>query len=154
MSEGAPISTSTGSSLEVGGVRGDLLEVGRVPQTESAPPEKVEGDAKEFDHVHRSLRWWNISGAIAHGVQAIIMVAASATVLTAYPAIPLYLRYQAFNTTTSTLYSTQRRIGSISLGYGAALFLFLSCVMHLYCVFVPWYRRDIARGIQPARWHE
>jgi len=153
MSEGAPISTSAGSSLEaVRAVGGDILESGRVPQPE---PEKQDlGVNSDYDHVHTNLKWWNVAGAIAHGVQSIIMVAASATVLTAYPAIPLFLRYQAFNQTTSTLYTTEKRIGAISLGYGSALFLFLSCVMHLYCVFVPWYRRDISKGIQPARWHE
>ena len=75
-SSGAPVSTSASNSITIGGVQGDLLEVGRAPQGE--PDEiKIEDLEHKFENEHKKLFWWNFSGAIAHGVQAIIMVAVS-----------------------------------------------------------------------------
>ena len=100
---------------------------------------------------HARLRRWNVAVGGLHAVQAALILA-----LASDAALPVTSSYM-----TGPPGSGQRTGGEVlfdlAFGPAVAAFLLLAAVDHLLMA-VPrvnaWYRRNLARGINPARWWE
>jgi len=105
-------------------------------------------DEKKF----KNLRRLNIIAACLHFVSGVVMVMVSNSTVQAVTGS--FLR---FDVATKTLAPYFHNLFDIRLGYLISSFLFLSALAHLL-ISLPgingWYNKNIAKGINPARWIE
>lgn len=105
-------------------------------------------DEKKF----KNLRRLNIIAACLHLVSGIVMVMVSNSTVQAVTG-----SFFRFDVATKTLAPYFRDLFDIRLGYLISSFLFLSALAHLL-ISLPginnWYNKNIAKGINPARWIE
>jgi len=105
-------------------------------------------DEKKF----KNLRRLNIIAACLHFISGIGMVIASNDTVQAITG-----SFFRFDVATKTLVPQLRDLFDLRLGYVIASFLFLSSLAHLL-ISLPgingWYNKNIAKGINPARWIE
>ena len=103
----------------------------------------------------RSLHRWNLALAGLHALQGGVILALSFTkdpVVTA-PVVSSFLR---FDTATKALVPAQRSLFDLPIGPAVAAFFLLSAIAHFAVAFPArgWYERNLARGMNPARWIE
>lgn len=100
----------------------------------------------------KNLRKWNIAMAILHFVQGVVMLIVSSGFKLPVNSSFLYFNKQAF-----ALEPQVKTIFELKIGPAVALFLFLSSLAHLL-VSLPkinnWYNKNLAQGINFARWVE
>jgi hypothetical protein len=103
----------------------------------------------------RSLVRWNGTLAVLHAIQAAVILAISFA-KDPVVAAPVVSSYLSFDTATSTLVPAQRTLFDLPIGPAVAVFFALSALAHLAVAFPArgWYQRNLARGINPARWIE
>jgi len=99
----------------------------------------------------KSLRTFNLVMAGLHFIQgvAVLILANNFT-------LPVTSSYLKFNLATQKLLPDVQTIFNLRIGYLVAVFFFLSALAHL-CVsvfFNDWYNRNLAKGINYARWIE
>jgi hypothetical protein len=98
----------------------------------------------------RSLRRWNTGVGLVHLVQAVVLVGISTDF-----AIPVVAAVQTGP--PGTALTVERVFFDLRFSFAIALFLGLAAVDHLLMAapgVVTWYKRNLKRGINPARWVE
>lgn len=105
---------------------------------------------RSFERYH--LRTWNLSMAVLHFIQGILMLRLSTSF-----SLPITTSFLHFNAMTQKLVPVMDTLTTIRIGPLVAAFLFLSALAHL-CVSLPriyrWYIANLKRGINLARWIE
>jgi len=100
----------------------------------------------------KNLRIFNLVMACLHFIQGILMLALSNEF-----ALPVTASFLKFNTATQQLVPETENLFELRIGPAVAVFLFLSAIAHLL-VSLPginnWYNRNLAKGINYARWIE
>lgn len=100
----------------------------------------------------KKLRTFNLVMACLHFVQGILML-----VLSNSFSLPVMSSFLKFNVATKSLMPNQEMLFNLRIGPMVAIFLFLSALAHLM-VSLPgindWYNRNLAKGINYARWIE
>ncbi len=106
---------------------------------------------KTDEEKYKILIRFNKVLALLHLAQAIAIVAISSDA-----AFQVTQAYQRFNPQTEALEPAIRSLFEIQLGYGVALFFFVSAIAHFYVAFIrpKKYKEDLAKGINKARWWE
>ncbi len=97
------------------------------------------------------LRRFNLLMAALHAAQGALMLALSSGF-----ALPVTTSFLHFDAATNRLVSDPRVLWDVRIGPLVAAFLFLSAAAHLAVGTVAFdrYRRDLARGVNYARWAE
>lgn len=100
----------------------------------------------------KKLRRFNIVMACLHFVQGVVMLAVSTDLK-----VPVTASFLRFDVLTQSLYPKLDILFEIKLGPLVASFLFLSALAHLM-ISLPrindWYNKNLAKGINMARWIE
>lgn len=103
------------------------------------------------------LKKMNIIAAFVHGIQGVLMLAASFTV----PGVkdfkkPLTTSFLTFDFKTQSLVPETKQIALLPIASFVSIFLFLSMIAHIVIAWVAQdtYRKDIAKGVNRFRWHE
>lgn len=100
----------------------------------------------------RNLRRLNIAAACLHFVSGVIMLWVSTDM-----EVPVTASFLRFDVLSKHLYPRMETLFNIPLGPLVASFLFLSALAHLL-ISLPgindWYNRNLAKGINIARWLE
>jgi hypothetical protein len=116
------------------------------------PPISAAGTAADAQNaVPERLRWYNLALGFLHLAQAVIIVALSNSFT--LPIVGTYLT----GPPGSGEYSAPDVIWRVPVGYAVALFLLLAAADHLLMAAPgvwPWYRDNLARNINYARWLE
>ncbi|HEY6055648.1 MAG TPA: hypothetical protein VIU86_17080, partial [Gaiellaceae bacterium] len=99
-----------------------------------------------------TLRRFNVLMGLLHLAQGAAMLALSSSF-----DLPVTSSFVRMNQDTQLLEPVQETLAHLRIGPLVAAFLFLSAAAHL-AVSAPrlhgWYERNLARGINPARWLE
>jgi Heliorhodopsin len=97
------------------------------------------------------LRRWNASMSLLHFAQAVVIVAIASSF-----SLPVTSSFLQMSTVTNTLVAVPDELTRLRIGPLVAAFLLLSAVAHglLAAPLRGWYERNLARGINPARWVE
>lgn len=109
-------------------------------------------DQKEIEPKQaRNLKNWNLSLGFLHLIQGILMLILSKDFL-----LPVNGSFLKFDVVTQTLLPQSEVLFKINIGYAVATFLFLSAIAHfsVSLIFNDWYNKNLARGINFARWIE
>jgi len=100
----------------------------------------------------RKLRNLNIAAACLHLVSGVVMV-----ILSTDLAMSVTASFLKFDVVTQKLYPSMRTLFDIRLGYLVASFLLMSALAHIL-ISLPgingWYNKNLAKGINYARWIE
>lgn len=109
--------------------------------------------AKEIDPGRaRNLRIWNLSMGFLHLIQGFLML-----VLSSGFSLPVTTSFLKFNVAAQKLLPETKTLFDLRIGPAVAAFLFLSAASH-FLLTLPginaWYNRNLARGINYARWVE
>jgi hypothetical protein len=100
----------------------------------------------------KKLRRFNIIMGFFHLVQGTLMLLLSSDF-----ALPITSSFQVFDSAANKLVPLHDTLVDLQIGPAVAAFLFLSAIAH-FSVSTPagysWYSRNIAKGINPARWIE
>lgn len=100
----------------------------------------------------KSLKRFNLFMAFLHFAQGVAML-----VLSSNFQLPVMASYLKFNSVTQQLTPSPQILFELRIGPLVALFLFISALAHLL-VSLPgindWYNRNLAKGINYARWIE
>lgn len=100
----------------------------------------------------KKLRTFNLVMACLHFVQGIFML-----VLSNSFSLPVMSSFLKFNLATQKLVPDQQVLFNLRIGPMVAIFLFISALAHLMIslpVINDWYNRNLAKGINYARWIE
>ncbi len=99
----------------------------------------------------QGLRKFNLFMALLHFGQGVAMLWLSSSFK-----LPVMSSYLKFDVATRTLQPNPSTLFSLKIGPMIAIFLFLSALAHLLIstVFNDWYNKNLARGINFARWIE
>lgn len=106
------------------------------------------------DHARfKSLRAWNVSMAVLHFVQGVVMVAISNA--SSLPVVTSYLKINPDNPVFG-IAPTPEKLFDLRLGPVIAIFLFLSAFAHFLLAFPlrRWYEANLAKGMNKLRWYE
>ena len=97
------------------------------------------------------LRRWNVSMSLLHVAQAVAILAISSSF-----SLPVTSSFLQMNTVTNKLVAVPDELTRMRIGPLVAAFLLLSAAAHglLAAPLRGWYERNLARGINPARWVE
>lgn len=106
----------------------------------------------------KDKRLWrfNLACAILHGIQGVLLLAASQAV----PSIKAFkkditIAYQEFQPDTQGLATVSRSVSNVEIGAMAAVFLLMSSAAHAICLLrFKSYIAEINRGINVVRWYE
>lgn len=105
-----------------------------------------------MDKKFQGLRVMNLVAAFLHFTQGIIMVLVSSDMK-----IPVMTNFLRFNQQSQSLVPDPQNWFELPLGILVSIFLFMSAIAHLL-ISLPgiyeWYIKNLARGINPARWIE
>ena len=109
--------------------------------------ESASGGDKKFS----SLRKFNLWMALLHFGQGVAMLWLSNSF-----ELPVMSSYLKFDLVTKSLQPNPSVLFSLKIGPMIAIFLFISSLAHLFVgtVFNSWYNKNLARGINFARWIE
>ena len=101
--------------------------------------------------VAKNLRIWNLSMGFLHLISGILML-----VLSNNFKLPVTTAFLKFDVITKTLQPTTDTLFQLKIGPAIAVFLFLSAIAHfsVSILFNDWYNKNLARGINYARWIE
>jgi hypothetical protein len=132
------LAVPAGSTGEIRPLGQDVTEASQAPATWSG-----------------SLHRWNVSLALLHAIQGLIILAISFArdpMVTA----PVVSSYLSFDAATETLVPASRTLFDLPIGPAVALFFFLSAIAHATLAFPGrgWYEARLVRGQNPARWIE
>jgi len=107
----------------------------------------MSGDEKKL----KSLKTFNLSMALLHFGQGLAMLWLSNDF-----SAPVMSSYLKFDIVTKTLQPSPSTLFTLKIGPLVAMFLFLSSLAHLLVgtVFNNWYNKNLAKGINVARWIE
>ena len=98
------------------------------------------------------LRRWNVAMGVLHSAQGVAMLALASAF-----SLPVTSSFLQMSPVTDKLVAVQEEVFRLRIGPLVAAFLFLSAVAH-FALASPWlyrwYERNVARGINPARWIE
>lgn len=100
----------------------------------------------------KRLQILNGAAAALHAIQATIMFFASTDF-----GLPLTTSFLSFNVQSRQLEPMLDMVATLRIGPLVALFLYITAFVHLLLVFSGvrnWYEKNIAKGINPARWME
>lgn len=99
----------------------------------------------------KNLRIWNLSMGFLHLISGILML-----VLSKDFRLPVTTSFLKFDTASLSLQPTVNTLFELKIGPTIAVFLFLSALAHfsVSLLFNKWYNKNIASGINPARWIE
>ncbi|NLT36697.1 MAG: heliorhodopsin HeR [Methanomassiliicoccus sp.] len=105
----------------------------------------------EEDKQIEGLRRFNLVTGLAHAVQATLLLAFSNDL-----ALPIQTYFLRYDPTTSTMLPSPETWFYLPIGPTIALFMYLTAASHLLVSTVGyhWYRRNIIRHRNPARWYE
>ena len=97
------------------------------------------------------LRRWNVSMSLLHVAQAVAILAISSSF-----SLPVTSSFLQLNTVTDKLVAVPDELTRLRIGPLVAAFLLLSALAHglLAAPLRGWYERNLARGVNPARWVE
>ncbi|TSC65844.1 MAG: hypothetical protein CEO22_328 [Candidatus Berkelbacteria bacterium Gr01-1014_85] len=98
------------------------------------------------------LRRFNGWMGLVHLVQGLLMILVSNQFK-----LPVTTSYLAFDSMTQTILTTQSTLAQIRIGPLVAVFLLLSALAHFLLAspgIFDWYRANLKREINPARWYE
>lgn len=111
----------------------------------------MEKDLAIDPKITRNLRVWNLSMGFLHLVSGILML-----VLSKDFQLPVTSAFLKFDIVTKTLQPALETLFTIKIGPAVAIFLFLSAFAHFMVSLVVnnWYNRNLAKGINYARWIE
>lgn len=99
----------------------------------------------------RYLKIWNLSMGFLHLTSGILML-----ILSKDFKLPVTAAFLKFDIATKTLQPASETLFTIKIGSAIAIFLFLSAFAHFMVSLVVnnWYNKNLARGINYARWIE
>ena len=99
----------------------------------------------------KNLQRWNLSMAVLHAIQGIIVLAISKSF-----AVPISGTYLQLNSATQHLEPTTKTLFNLQLPWLIAAFFFLSATAHLFVATVHRnrYEHNLKLGINKARWVE
>lgn len=100
----------------------------------------------------RGLRRFNVAMGTLHLVQGVAMLALASTF-----SLPVTGSFLRLNPTTEKLVAVQEELVRLRIGPLVAAFLFISALAHAALAspwLHGWYERNLARGLNPARWIE
>ncbi len=105
----------------------------------------------EEDKQIEGLRRFNLVTGLAHAIQATLLLAFSNDL-----ALPIQTYFLRYDLTTSTMLPSPETWFYLPIGPTIALFMYLTAASHLLVSTVGyhWYRRNIIRHRNPARWYE
>lgn len=105
----------------------------------------------ENEKTFLGLRRFNLVMALLHFGQGIAML-----ILSSDFALPVMTSYLKFDLATQKLVPNPQSWFELKIGPAVAVFLFLSALAHLFVgtVFNSWYNKNLAKGINYARWIE
>ena len=108
-------------------------------------------DVTELHTKLSGLRRWNVSMSLLHVAQAVAILAISSSF-----SLPVTSSFLQMNTVTNKLVAVPDELTRMRIGPLVAAFLLLSALAHglLAVPLRGWYERNLARGINPARWVE
>jgi hypothetical protein len=98
------------------------------------------------------LRRWNGSMGLLHLVQGLVILAISSSF-----SLPVTSSFLQMNAVTEKLVAVPNELARLRIGPLVAAFLLLSALAHALLAspwLHRWYERNVARGINPARWME
>ena len=103
----------------------------------------------------RSLFRWNAVLAAIHFAQFLAMLLLSLQ-QSPMATMSIVSSYLTFDTATSSLEPAQRALFELPIGPTVAVFFLMSSIAHFMVAFPArgWYERNLARGMNPARWIE
>lgn len=98
-----------------------------------------------------NLKIWNLCMGFLHLISGILML-----VLSSDFKLPVTTAFLKFDTATMSLQPTYHTWFELKIGPTIAVFLFMSAVAHfaVSILFNNWYNKNLASGINPARWIE
>jgi hypothetical protein len=106
----------------------------------------------DIDARIKNLRVFNLVMGFLHLAQGVVILA-----LTTSFALPINTAFLHFQPATRTLQPLIETLVKVPLGPLVAVFLFLSALAHFLIAspwVFPWYKRNIQKGINYARWYE
>lgn len=103
------------------------------------------------ERTYSGLRIFNAIMGVLHLAQGILMILLSNNF-----SLPFTTAYLKFDPVARTLGQNLQDAGSLRIGPAVAVFLLLSAVAHfsLATFGYNWYVRNLAKGMNPARWYE
>jgi hypothetical protein len=99
----------------------------------------------------RKLKRFNLIMGFLHLAQGIVMLIVSSSFK-----LPVTASYLKFDVLSQKLFPSTSTLFEIKIGSAVAIFLFLSAIAHFLVatVFNGWYNKNLAKGINIARWIE
>jgi hypothetical protein len=105
----------------------------------------------ESERTFLGLKRFNLAMFLLHLGQGIVMLIVSSDFT-----LPVTTSYLKFDAAAQKLVSNPQNWFELKIGPAVAVFLFLSAIAHLFVgtVFNDWYNKNLAKGINYARWVE
>jgi hypothetical protein len=99
----------------------------------------------------RKFRVYNTLMGFLHFVQGVVIICLSTNFK-----LPVNTSFLQFNSFTQTLDSATKNLFHVNLGYGVALFFFISALFHfaIATFYYRTYAANLEKGMNKARWYE